>query len=291
MPDSNFGDAIRSHHEGTGDSLLIIELTDLITGGASHGNGIHSVHRGTGDLTTTLLSSTITTAGDNANGIFSLIEANGVGDITVELKRSGRSIIATEGTDSTGIVTRNQSGGKGDTEIILERARITSEGNEGYGISVRREGVSDGYGTVHIDFDDAEIRTRGPYAKAIFVRNESNPGTGRDTDTTIEGSNSIIVTRGGPGGEGIRADSGSGATRIDLEDVIIRTRGTGGVTASHGILGQHTGTGDVHIETTRGEILTRGAYSYGIFARHGSSNSDGRPQRYNHRHGHYDPRR
>ena len=266
---------IHGLHEGTGDITINADAVDIETQG-QRGYGIYSWHTGSaGDLKTYVRDSTITTMGQYANGIFSVIRSSGTGDIYVEFKKidsQSRPTIYTKGPAANGIRAVNQGAGEGETRVVVNNAKIDTEGSEAHGVDAWRDGAEGGYGKVYIDISDSEITTKGYNGLTIFGRTSASTVPGYENDLIIKVQGSTLITNGILA-RGVFANSQtSGLLHIDLDNVTIKTTATElyqeSYTSSHGVFAYKStnNTGHILVETTGGEIITQGKLSYGIFA-------------------------
>ncbi|MCY3803480.1 MAG: autotransporter domain-containing protein [Gammaproteobacteria bacterium] len=281
-------------------------ISTIATTGSS-AYGIQAEHTGMGDITIDVSSngmenpseSTITTTGLQAHGIFAhhgTFSTPGSGDIEVKLRE--RAIIDVSGRRSRGI--RITHDGEGNVEVTLESASaIRAQGDtEGDGIAVEhyvkgnvtidllagtainasRIGVyqqQQGQTTDAEEFDSSlSLQGSTITSAGRGIWNTRAVGRG-DARTTVKDSSTIVTTGRGSygiytGREGLATVSGD--VIIDVRDSTIRTESTAtndqGQTASYGIQGYNSGTGNVDIDVQDGSITTAGAYSHGIYGLH-----------------------
>ena len=268
------GYGINSWHDGSeGDITIYADAVDIETQGQL-GHGIHSWHSGSeGNLNTYVWDSTITTMGQYARGIFSLIGESGAGNIFVEFKKiNSQSLptIYTKGPAAGGIWVRHQGDGEGDIRVVVNNAKIDTEGSASHAVETRREGFGGGYGKVYIDIADSEITTHGEGAFTIYGRSSASIVPDYENDFIIKVRDSTLITNGARARAIFAYSPTSGLLHIVLDNVTIRTTATElyraeSYTGSHGVLAdKYTGTGDILVETTGGEITTQGKESYGI---------------------------
>ena len=268
---------IFGHHTGDGDITINADAVDIETQG-QHGYGIYSWHSGSaGDLKTYVWDSTITTMGQYANGIFSVIRSSGTGNIYVEFKKidsQSRPTIYTKGNAANGIRSIHQGAGEGETRVVVNNAKIDAEGSASHGVDAWRDGAEGGYGKVYIDITDSEITTNGDNGHTIYGRTSASTSTvpGYENDLIIKIQGSTLIANSTRAIGVFAISQTSGLLHIDLDNVTIKTTATelyqGSHTGSHGVFAykETNGTGHIIVETTGGEIITQGKFSYGIFA-------------------------
>ena len=260
------------HSGSVGDTTINASAVDIETHGVSS-HGIHNFLEGEGDQNTYVFDSTITTMSSDATGIFSLTTPSGTGNMYVEFKKiDSQSLptIYTKGRAANGIVARHQGNGEGETRVVVNNAKIDTEGNRAHGVEAWRDGVGDGYGKIYIDIADSEITTNGENAFAVYGRSTAPIVLDYENDLIIDIRDSTLITKGTIAAGIAAIPETSGLLHISLHNVTIMTTSTelyrGIATASHGISADKktTGTGNILVETTGGEITTQGKLSYGI---------------------------
>ena len=158
--------------------------------------------------------------------------------------------------------------GEGDIRVVVNNAKIDTEGDHSAnGVDAWRDGAGGGYGKVYIDISDSEITTNG--LNGFTIEGKITAPSVLAMKTTTE-----LYQESDTGSHGIWADKGTTGTG----DILVETTG-GEITTqgkeSYGILTYQTdkvdGSGDIDVRTTSTDITTHGEGAVGIYARqHGS---------------------
>ena len=223
---------------GDGDVDIDIDGVEIEPGTGSP--GIEAYHSGTGDIEISVGDgSTIELSADGWHGI----EANHIGT--------------------------------GDIEITVGDGSTIDTGIGGVGIRAGRgpdvPGAVSGAGRIAIDFGGgSSISARGAHGIYAFQAAKTAGG-----DIAIESNGGSITVDGASGKYGIyAAQQSSGDIVIDLSnfDILSKSKKVNPDSdpASHGITAwiYRDYAGDIDIDARGGSIETRGASSYGIYARH-----------------------
>ncbi|MCY3803025.1 MAG: autotransporter outer membrane beta-barrel domain-containing protein [Gammaproteobacteria bacterium] len=265
---------VKASHEGTADvdigvSASSADTPSTIDTTGDRAPGVHGVHIGTGNNSVTVTDTAITTQGLESRGVYA--QHAGSGDVEIDVQDT---TIETTGDRSDGIDGSHRGAGAGDIEIDVQDTTIDTAGQGAYGIYSTSEGNTEPHSAL-IKTRRTTITTMGDDTHGIWVRNETDGG-----NITIDGEDDSITTNG-LNAHGIYGyHVGEGKISILLRDLAITTQSTAlhpnwGDTFSNGIWARHEGTGDVEVELQGGTVDTKGAYSYGVYGRLGSTTNGG----------------
>ena len=302
--------AIKGEHNGDGDVSITVDNATLDTSGqyasgvdGSQSVGFFSADPG-GKRTVRIIvkNSTIGTMGNNASGIYGLHFGNhnqgfdNTGDVWIT---STNTDITTSGSFAAGIEGKSDYS-NGDVIIEMTGGSITTTGSGGEAPGIRGNAEINGTGDVHITVKNATITTGDPGVQAlnskvdggdIYITLENAVIMSDDhavdasgdffvkSDITVKVKDSRLTTDGLIS-HGIFIGQYEGTAKVDVRDTDITTLETDTDpdyldTFSHGIYVRHFDIGDIDIDVRGGNIDTRGVDSFGIYARHGTSQDDG----------------
>ena len=269
-----------------GSNEITVKNTDIMTTGLfAPGVEAFSI-RHTGDIVLKFEDGMITTAGQQAMGLFARAGDDNImgesGNVTVTIKNA--VINANYVPDpmnppagnvlSHGVVATNSNGGTGDVSVIMTDSTVTSDAASGVIVS-RANGV----GKVVVDIRGGTITAKGRRNRGVLAWHLGQGDVELDVrDTTIISESTELNERGRTDSHGIwgthyNSDptANTGNVRIGLHgNASIRTAGA----FSYGIYGDNFGEEgqNIIIETHGGSsIINTGSNGHGIVAHHAGS--------------------
>ena len=272
------GDEYDTNDEFSGDHDVIVrDVVVHLVGGWAGVLGSQGVE---GDLNVSVQDTAINVDAESATGVFGV--HRGTGDFNIEVQNTDIEARGSGGVD--GIYGSHR--GAGDTDITVRDADINVDAESATGVY----GAHRGTGNFNIEVQNVDMEVRG--SGGVDGIYGFHLGTGdtditvRDVDLEVHGDDSEWAQAGilgYQGGEGylnvavqdtainVDADSatgvfgahrGTGDVDIEVQDVDMEVRGSGGV---DGIYGFHLGAGDTDIAVRNVDIEVRGdRYSNGI---------------------------
>ncbi len=280
--------------EGAGSTEdIVIDAADVgisTTGRETH--GIHGLHRGRGDVRVSVRGGSVTTGDDESRGVVVVVDADAIGDVTVEI---GNASVRTMGADATAVGASNRGtgsvyvqlrgsriattgddswgvqsslAGRGDVRLALsEGTEVSTTGDDAHGLIVFATGAAAAPGSIHVIVHDSRVMTSGDSAFGLFVQQGGARGAGAGP-IRVDLSDANLVT-GGASSHALYADqrsvTGVGNVMVILHGGRLATDAAddgpddGTDTFSFGILGRQYGTGDVVIDIRNAGVATKGS--------------------------------
>ena len=285
----------------TGGGAIDIDVTggEIRTAGANS-IGIHGWHRGAGDVVIDATGATIATTGEGAHGVLAhirqatttegdritgteteVIPGTGEGDVAISV--TGGSI-ATEG-DSTFAIWANHEN-KGDIDISVSGgATVATEGDDAHGVfasqglrTITRSGTDPTTTVVETKYGGngdltlavaggATVTTAGEGAHGVFAEHQGVEG---DVAVTIEGDS---VATEGDDAHGVYASKGIRTTSIRTTTIPPERTEDNPVRTVVETETTYSGSGDLTVTVTGGDIATKGRSSIGVRAVQGGSDA------------------
>ena len=226
----------RSEGSGAGDAVThVLVQGSTVTTAGDGGYGITVRELSTPSsgenrhIRVDVLGSTVTTTGDGGRGIDTR-RLNGAGDIVIDV---AGSTVSTSGGEYSGAVPYGIYAAHGGTAggifiTVRDGSRVTTEGDDAYGIFGFRDGVD---GDIAIDVRGGTVATSGAGAHGVIGRHS---GGG---DVVIAVRDGSTVTTTGDGAHGVWAIGAGSAVHVLVRNAAVRASGAG----SRGILVQGGG--------------------------------------------------
>ncbi|MYB89433.1 MAG: autotransporter outer membrane beta-barrel domain-containing protein [Proteobacteria bacterium] len=283
-------DGIRAVHAG-GTTTTSADITIDVTGSTTNNTisttgdqaeGIYGEHTGTGDMDIDVEAVTITTTGDGAEGIYG--KHTGTGDIDIDATKIGISTTGTNNNAAHGVLAIHTGTGditidiQGKTEgMTTTPSTITTTTTYSDGVHAQHEGTTTG--AVTVTLQDTEITTTGTGTTAgsrgVFVQNRAKG------DITIDLNSGTVFNGASPGiyvEQTNRVMSDMTYTGSDImitaDEVTITSM------ASHGFRAlRQGGPGDITIGITDSTVTAgsdSGSDTLGVYAtRYSNTDDDG----------------
>ena len=275
--DANHNAEATANNTNTGDIYVGTVSTTIQTGGAGQAGsiGISAETRTTGKIEVDISGGSVTTLGDQADGVLvrHAYEGDGTaGDTTLNIHNDAS--ITTSGFGSSAVLITRRTDGK--IKTYLRDVTITTTGAGGLGVWALQDNIEDNdlVGDVEVNLlGGVGISTAGGDVHGVRAEHE---GQNMDVEShvviTARGRNTIVTS--GDSASGLQAYRwpGAGNARIDLQGISIITQGV----ESYGVSGRHlnengdvvSGVGDIDIDVKNSTITTNGTTGYGVEGGH-----------------------
>jgi len=254
---------------GKTDDIALTMTRGSITTSGNDAQGINVQQLGTGKVDVKLSGVRIQNESKDGNGINIFYNGSSKKDMNLEVTNVG---ITTTFVDNRGIIVDNAA--SGNIGITMTGGSITTQGAavtgtpEVVGRNLGIFGLLEGTGNIGVTVSDGSITTKEVNSQGIFGRHK---GKGNVVISMTGGSITIEkgITTNQYVSNGIRGyhkgtDTDKGNVVISMTGGKIATQGT----SSRGIVGVHEGGGNISISVSDGRITTVGMEAHGLYGQH-----------------------
>ena len=242
----------------TGDIHATFAGDTIQTTGTGTNRGIYIRQDGVGATTAEHFGRLISTQGDGAHGIYTLM--NNI-DSTATARVLASGDITTQGDNASGI--RESSLGNHKLEVDYSAGTVTTAGVSSHAVHISRNNAVQAAQGIQVDLTNAKINTSGYNSHGVFITTQASLGnvdvTVNNTDMNLSGGNSdgIDVQRNSGNPNDVSDIDFNIVTNGGIWNILDTTTLTGGG-SNYGIVAYQYGAaqGDINVTNNGTKIST-----------------------------------